>query len=359
MWGSHSWGDIIQGDFFPRCMAMENLICDVDENLWPDQQERQDDHQEYFFSWMLFCICGYIVSMKCTVIGQARFHFTCNTFVQKHMYCINTINKYNFFSMYYWLFSTNIRFFYETLISMIDCHGEKYFDQSHDDKNTLYFGGLGQITDTIFRFWSMNEMFWWVTKFCIHAIKFWSSSKQLWHLHTQFRECQDCLKNVPKQLRKTVNEPWPTGHNGTSGPCSHMRYFLNDRVLVGIWRRHGGLCLPIVVFWKYSWAHLVIMPMSVAVLSEGRRPRASSIGLPPCPLRTEISPLSLNILMMLCTVDDEICKAFAHLTLRNVVFKVFHCNEDAEAEWESMCGSLLKAVTTNTYEKAGRGSKPE
>ncbi len=37
---------------------------------------------------------------------------------------------------------------------MVDCHGEKtpkHFDQcdSHDDKNTLYFVGLGQITDTM------------------------------------------------------------------------------------------------------------------------------------------------------------------------------------------------------------------
>ncbi len=63
-----------------------------------------------------------------------------------------------FLSMYYWLFSTNIILFYKTLISMVDCHGEKttkHFD-SHDDKNTLYFGGLGQITDMITRFWSMN-----------------------------------------------------------------------------------------------------------------------------------------------------------------------------------------------------------
>ncbi len=30
-----------------------------------------------------------------------------------------------FFSMYYWLFSTNIRFFYKILISKVDCHGEK------------------------------------------------------------------------------------------------------------------------------------------------------------------------------------------------------------------------------------------
>ncbi len=47
---------------------------------------------------------------------------------------------------------------------MVDCHGEKttkHFDQcgSHDDKHNLYFGGHGQITDTITRFWSMNEMF--------------------------------------------------------------------------------------------------------------------------------------------------------------------------------------------------------
>ncbi len=54
-----------------------------------------------------------------------------------------------------------------------------------------------------------------------------------------------------------------------------------------------------------------IMPMSDAVSSEGRRPRASNKGLRPCPIHTEISPVSLNLLMMLCTVDDEICKAFA------------------------------------------------
>ncbi len=54
---------------------------------------------------------------------------------------------------------------HKTPISMVDYHDEKTntsFDQcgSHNDKNTLYFGGLGQITDTITRFWSMNEMFW-------------------------------------------------------------------------------------------------------------------------------------------------------------------------------------------------------
>ncbi len=42
-----------------------------------------------------------------------------------------------------------------------------------------------------------------------------------------------------------------------------------------------------------------------------QRPRASNKGIRPCPLRTDISPASLNRLMMICTEDDEICKAFA------------------------------------------------
>ncbi len=68
-------------------------------------------------------------------------------------------------------------------------------------------------------------------------------------------------------------------------------------------------------FWKYSWAHLVMsMTESCRWVMQcrlrARRPRASNKGLRSCPLLTEISPVSLN-LMMLCTVDDEICKAFA------------------------------------------------
>ncbi len=68
-------------------------------------------------------------------------------------------------------------------------------------------------------------------------------------------------------------------------------------------------------FWKYSWAHLVMsMTESCRWVMQCRlrawRPRASNKGLRPHPLRTEISPVSLNLLMMLCSVDDEICKAF-------------------------------------------------
>ncbi len=44
-----------------------------------------------------------------------------------------------------------------------------------------------------------------------------------------------------------LNEPWPTGHDGASGPCSHMASFLHDRAFVGICRWHDGLCLRTVV----------------------------------------------------------------------------------------------------------------
>ncbi len=70
------------------------------------------------------------------------------------------------------------------------------------------------------------------------------------------------------------------------------------------------------VFWKYSWAHVVIfhyssIPVCDAVPSKGRRSRASSMVFRPWPLRTEIVPDSLNLWMILCTVDDDNFKLFA------------------------------------------------
>ncbi len=79
---------------------------------------------------------------------------------------------------------------------------------------------------------------------------------------------------------------------------------------------------------KYSWAHLVMsMTESYRCVMQcrlrARRPRESNKHLRPFPLRTEISPVSLYLSMMFCTVYDEICEAIWNLTLRNVVFKVF------------------------------------
>ncbi len=65
------------------------------------------------------------------------------------------------------------------------------------------------------------------------------------------------------------------------------------------------------VFWKYSWAHVVIS-ITVAFLYvmqcrlRARRSQASSMVFRPWPLHTEIVPDSLNHLwMILCTVDDD------------------------------------------------------
>ncbi len=62
-------------------------------------------------------------------------------------------------------------------------------------------------------------------------------------------------------------------------------------------------------FWKYSWAHLVMSMTESCGWVMQCRLRAWRTR--PCPLRTEISPVSLNLLMMLCTVDYDIFKAFA------------------------------------------------
>ncbi len=70
------------------------------------------------------------------------------------------------------------------------------------------------------------------------------------------------------------------------------------------------------VFWKYSWAHVVIS-ITVAFLYvmqcrlRARRSRASSMVFRPWPLRTEIVLDSLNLWMILCTVDDDNFKLFA------------------------------------------------
>ncbi len=68
-----------------------------------------------------------------------------------------------------------------------------------------------------------------------------------------------------------------------------------------------------------------------------QRPQASNKGLLPCPSRTEISPVSLNLLMMLCSVDDEICKAFKNVKLQSIpqsFYALFH-------RLESLCPSLV------------------
>ncbi len=82
------------------------------------------------------------------------------------------------------------------------------------------------------------------------------------------------------------------------------------------------------VFWKYSWAHVVIS-ITVAFLYvmqcrlRARRSRASSMVFRPWPLRTEIVPDSLNLWMILCTVDDDNFK-LCNFYLRNSFLILLH-----------------------------------
>ncbi len=82
-------------------------------------------------------------------------------------------------------------------------------------------------------------------------------------------------------------------------------------------------------FWKYSWAHLVMSMKnhadewcSVVWGPEDHGHPTKVFGLVPYAQR--FSPVSLNLLMMLCTVDDEIWKAFAIWHWGTLFFKVFH-----------------------------------
>ncbi len=104
-------------------------------------------------------------------------------------------------------------------------------------------------------------------------------------------------------LFQTIHLKWALAHNGASGPWSLMASVLHDRALVGICRWHGGLCLLTVVSGGVpgpnSNVNDRIMPMSDAASSEGPKTTSFRKSLRPCPLRTEISPVSLNLLMML------------------------------------------------------------
>ncbi len=95
-----------------------------------------------------------------------------------------------------------------------------------------------------------------------------------------------------------------------------MASFFTYRVLAGNGEWHGWIVFTDNVFWKYSWAHVVIS-ITVAFLYvmqcrlRARRSRASSMVFRPWPLRTEIVPDSLNLWMILCTVDDDNFKLLA------------------------------------------------
>ncbi len=66
----------------------------------------------------------------------------------------------------------------------------------------------------------------------------------------------------------------------------------------GTWQRFAKVVLSPCGDIAYRWIRL-----------RDRRSRLFSLGLHPCPLRTEIPPDSLNLIIMLCTVEGEISKS--------------------------------------------------
>ncbi len=92
------------------------------------------------------------------------------------------------------------------------------------------------------------------------------------------QECQIwtrlTIEHVSTLKQSILNEPWPTGHDGASGPCSHMAAFLHDRALVWIcrWQTHWAdhqKWFPEVFLGPFSNVNDRIMPMTDAVSSEG------------------------------------------------------------------------------------------
>ncbi len=76
----------IQGDFFPGAWQWKTSDVMLMKIFGlTNKSDRMSTKNNFFHGcyFVFLCICGNIRHMKCTVIGQARFHFTCNTFVQK------------------------------------------------------------------------------------------------------------------------------------------------------------------------------------------------------------------------------------------------------------------------------------
>ncbi len=134
------------------------------------------------------------------------------------------------------------------------------------------------------------------------------------------KELQILIRLTTEQFstlpQSILNEPWPRENACASGSCLDMASFLTYRVLAGNGEWHGGLCSPTMfsgsipepmLWFSITVAFLYVMQCRL----RARRSRASSMVFRPWPLRTEIVPDSLNLWMILCTVDDDNFKLFA------------------------------------------------
>ena len=69
--------------FLPRFLARENIACDVDEVLWPDRNQRQDEASFFcpflFYIFLFFVECTGLFSFVCSVqkLEKIKKHFCC------------------------------------------------------------------------------------------------------------------------------------------------------------------------------------------------------------------------------------------------------------------------------------------
>ncbi len=128
----------------------------------------------------------------------------------------------------------------------------------------------------------------------------------------------------PSSLARRTQRPWFPARMSNLDSSDHRTLFHFE-----------------TVHFKWALAHRTRCRWVMQCRLRAQRPRASNKGLRSCPLCTGISPVSLNLLMMLCTVDDKICKAFAiwrwgtlFLKYSTIFYALFH-------RLESLCPSLL------------------
>jgi len=60
-------GIAMLGDISPRCLARENIACDVDEVLWPDQKGRDDAVNYYVVLFVDHYMCNFVLFVMYTV----------------------------------------------------------------------------------------------------------------------------------------------------------------------------------------------------------------------------------------------------------------------------------------------------
>ncbi len=101
------------------------------------------------------------------------------------------------------------------------------------------------------------------------------------------------IEHFSSLKQSILNELWPIGHDGASGPCSHMAFFLHDRALVG---------------WHLQIARWIVLRQWFLEVFLGPFTNVNDKGLRPCALGTEISPVSLTLLIMLWTVMMRFAK---------------------------------------------------